>query len=88
MKLKIFISKERLIILLFIAVYIYCNLVSPLLFPSDSEIFIITKIIPLILIGLFIFPIKKILLNSVSNIFLIGNINNSSNFNRFIYISN
>ena len=39
MKLKIFISKEKLIILLFLATYIYCNLVSLLLFPSDPKIF-------------------------------------------------
>lgn len=71
MKLKISFSKRALIIFLFLATYLYCNIASPLIFPSEPNIFIVTKIIPLILISLFSLPIGKIPLTPISKIWFL-----------------
>ena len=63
--MKIKASSQNVIIFLFTIIYFYCNLISENLFPRRPEIYIVTKIIPLIFISIYILFIGKFYYNSI-----------------------
>ena len=70
-KKYLIIKKDRIFIFFFTSIYLYCNIISAFIFPSQKAAFIFFKLIPLLLVAIFFYK-KKIIINKYHKDYLIA----------------
>ena len=58
-KKYLIIKKDRIFIFFFTSIYLYCNIISAFIFPSQKAAFIFFKLIPLLLVAIFFYKKKN-----------------------------